>query len=49
MKSSLTAFASSSTPGRCQLSMPALRELPKAVIDAELVACDEDDKPDFMP
>lgn len=27
--------------------LPALAELPKAIIDAELVACDEDDKPDF--
>jgi bifunctional non-homologous end joining protein LigD len=27
--------------------LPALAELPKAIIDAELVACDEEDRPDF--
>ena len=27
--------------------LPHLRELPPAIIDAELVACDDDDKPDF--
>jgi bifunctional non-homologous end joining protein LigD len=27
--------------------LPALAEMPGAIIDAELVACDDDDKPDF--
>ena len=32
---------------RFRTLLPHLRELPPAIIDAELVACDDDDKPDF--